>query len=57
MGEYLGRLYLNVNRKPQYVERTVLTEPDEDHAPSGPARMVAPSASEERTPPGQDVTG
>jgi undecaprenyl-phosphate 4-deoxy-4-formamido-L-arabinose transferase len=24
MGEYLGRLHLNVNRKPQYVERTVL---------------------------------
>jgi len=27
MGEYLGRLHLNVNRKPQYVERTVL-QPD-----------------------------
>lgn len=25
MGEYLGRLHLNVNRKPQYVEREVLT--------------------------------
>jgi len=24
MGEYLGRLHLNVNRKPQYVERNVL---------------------------------
>ncbi len=24
IGEYLGRLHLNVNRKPQYVERTVL---------------------------------
>jgi hypothetical protein len=24
MGEYLGRLHLNVNRKPQYTERTVL---------------------------------
>jgi polyisoprenyl-phosphate glycosyltransferase len=24
MGEYLGRLHLNVNRKPQYVERQVL---------------------------------
>src|SRR5262249_7620268 len=24
MGEYLGRLHLNVNRKPQYVERLVL---------------------------------
>jgi undecaprenyl-phosphate 4-deoxy-4-formamido-L-arabinose transferase len=27
LGEYIGRLHLNVNRKPQYVERTVL-EPD-----------------------------
>jgi glycosyltransferase involved in cell wall biosynthesis len=25
MGEYLGRLHLNVNRKPQYVERQALT--------------------------------
>jgi undecaprenyl-phosphate 4-deoxy-4-formamido-L-arabinose transferase len=25
VGEYLGRLHLNVNRKPQYVERCVLT--------------------------------
>lgn len=24
MGEYLGRLHLNVNRKPQYTERTIL---------------------------------
>ena len=24
MGEYLGRLHLNMNRKPQYVEREVL---------------------------------
>lgn len=26
MGEYLGRLHLNINRKPQYVERQVLGE-------------------------------
>src|SRR5262249_13840692 len=25
MGDYLGRLHLNVNRKPEYVEREVLT--------------------------------
>lgn len=36
MGEYLGRLHLNVNRKPQYVERRVLdmnhpSEHDEQH--------------------------
>ena len=24
MGEYLGRLHLNVNRKPQYTERQIL---------------------------------
>jgi len=29
MGEYLGRLHLNVNRKPQYVERHVLEAEDE----------------------------
>jgi len=28
IGEYLGRLHLNVNRKPQYVERKVLTDRD-----------------------------
>lgn len=28
MGEYLGRLHLNVNRKPQYVERQVLAVGD-----------------------------
>jgi polyisoprenyl-phosphate glycosyltransferase len=32
MGEYLGRLHLNVNRKPQYVERQVLgPEPPNQH--------------------------
>jgi hypothetical protein len=31
MGEYLGRLHINVNRKPQYVERQVLTS-----APTSP---------------------
>jgi polyisoprenyl-phosphate glycosyltransferase len=34
MGEYLGRLHLNVNRKPQYVERQVLNpEPPAAHFP------------------------
>jgi undecaprenyl-phosphate 4-deoxy-4-formamido-L-arabinose transferase len=31
MGEYLGRLHLNVNRKPQYTERQVLTPTDTPH--------------------------
>jgi undecaprenyl-phosphate 4-deoxy-4-formamido-L-arabinose transferase len=36
MGEYLGRLHLNVNRKPQYVERTVLPpEPPREPQPGG----------------------
>jgi hypothetical protein len=35
MGEYLGRLHLNVNRKPQFVERQVFaTGPDVDRASS-----------------------
>jgi undecaprenyl-phosphate 4-deoxy-4-formamido-L-arabinose transferase len=38
MGEYLGRLHLNVNRKPQYVERDI----------RGPERRTPPSGS----PPG-----
>ncbi len=35
MGEYLGRLHLNVNRKPQYVERQVLAvgQPQTPHVP------------------------
>jgi undecaprenyl-phosphate 4-deoxy-4-formamido-L-arabinose transferase len=43
MGEYLGRLHLNVNRKPQYVERQVLGQSAgpsfallPDHGPSRP---------------------
>lgn len=32
MGEYLGRLHLNVNRKPQYVERQILSGRCEKHA-------------------------
>jgi hypothetical protein len=30
IGEYLGRLHLNVNRKPQYVERQALVPASED---------------------------
>lgn len=38
MGEYLGRLHLNVNRKPQYVERqVVVAQRDESDAASAQA--------------------
>jgi undecaprenyl-phosphate 4-deoxy-4-formamido-L-arabinose transferase len=30
MGEYLGRLHLNVNRKPQYVERHVVRATEDE---------------------------
>lgn len=33
MGEYLGRLHLNVNRKPQYIERYILEAQDYDQQP------------------------
>ena len=32
LGEYVGRMHLNVNRKPQYVERCVLTRQRQDRA-------------------------
>jgi polyisoprenyl-phosphate glycosyltransferase len=32
IGEYLGRLHMNVNRKPQYVERHILAGPSGPHA-------------------------
>jgi undecaprenyl-phosphate 4-deoxy-4-formamido-L-arabinose transferase len=32
IGEYLGRVHLNINRKPQYVERRVLPIPSSDGA-------------------------
>jgi undecaprenyl-phosphate 4-deoxy-4-formamido-L-arabinose transferase len=41
MGEYLGRLHMNVNRKPQYFERQVLGRPSEDaqdQPPGAPPR-------------------
>jgi hypothetical protein len=35
-GEYLGRLHINVNRKPQYVERQILeTKPIPARSPDG----------------------
>jgi hypothetical protein len=37
IGEYLGRLHLNVNRKPQYTIREILGSdrfPEEDSSPS-----------------------
>jgi polyisoprenyl-phosphate glycosyltransferase len=34
MGEYLGRLHLNVNRKPQYVERQVIATRAAGYTPS-----------------------
>ena len=35
IGEYLGRLHLNVNRKPQYVERQVQAEAADSPDPRG----------------------
>jgi undecaprenyl-phosphate 4-deoxy-4-formamido-L-arabinose transferase len=35
IGEYLGRVHLNVNRKPQYVERHILCSDTESISPSG----------------------
>lgn len=44
MGEYLGRLHLNVNRKPQYTERTVLKgrsiQTEAKPAQAGPEQVV-----------------
>jgi undecaprenyl-phosphate 4-deoxy-4-formamido-L-arabinose transferase len=47
MGEYLGRLHLNVNRKPQYFERQVLgpAEPGEVPAPL-PRQHLAPTSTD-----------
>lgn len=35
MGEYIGRLHLNVNRKPQYVVRQSLTPPGSEQSSAG----------------------
>ncbi|MCP5056216.1 MAG: glycosyltransferase family 2 protein [bacterium] len=38
IGEYLGRVHLNINRKPQYVERQVLDAASDDLTDSAPER-------------------
>jgi undecaprenyl-phosphate 4-deoxy-4-formamido-L-arabinose transferase len=42
MGEYLGRLHLNVNRKPQYTERQILTPVETVEASRGASGNGAP---------------
>jgi undecaprenyl-phosphate 4-deoxy-4-formamido-L-arabinose transferase len=44
IGEYLGRLHLNVNRKPQYVVRHVVSHTPP--CPAAPAGCVAPGESD-----------
>lgn len=48
MGEYLGRLHLNVNRKPQYVERHVVraAEGEADGLAPEPEVLHGPAASD-----------
>lgn len=48
MGEYLGRLHLNVNRKPQYIARTVLRGTG---AAIAPAEGLAPDLATGRPVP------
>lgn len=43
IGEYLGRLHLNVNRKPQYIERKVLARAD-SAVKNGTNAIILPSA-------------
>jgi undecaprenyl-phosphate 4-deoxy-4-formamido-L-arabinose transferase len=43
MGEYLGRLHLNVNRKPQYVIRHMRREGREAGSPTCPHESVRPA--------------
>lgn len=53
IGEYVGRLHLNVNRKPQYVVRTVLgagSSPGDGGAPADPA-LEAPVRPTPAPPP------
>lgn len=40
IGEYLGRVHLNVNRKPQYVERQILCSDTESMSPSSEPHEV-----------------
>jgi undecaprenyl-phosphate 4-deoxy-4-formamido-L-arabinose transferase len=46
IGEYLGRLHLNVNRKPQYVERKILPR---FHSPCDAFREPDETSAESRT--------
>jgi undecaprenyl-phosphate 4-deoxy-4-formamido-L-arabinose transferase len=55
IGEYLGRLHLNVNRKPQYVVRHVVSDAAEDSSPMPAAfgslsRPPLPISSNDRGP-------
>ncbi len=47
IGEYLGRLHLNVNRKPQYVERQILSTVAMPELVEAAARSFAAKSSEE----------
>lgn len=49
LGEYLGRVHLNINRKPQYTIRSVLTEPSHDD--KGVSEAVS------RSDPNVNITG
>ena len=44
-GEYLGRLHLNVNRKPQFRVRNVLRDASLDPDPAGEAAVTDGRAS------------
>jgi len=41
IGEYVGRLHLNVNRKPQYVVRHLCREGDSDFSAASPSEIHA----------------
>jgi glycosyltransferase involved in cell wall biosynthesis len=51
MGEYLGRLHINVNRKPQFVERQVLASPS---VPAQPPAVRRAQPAEARAISGDD---
>ena len=48
IGEYVGRMHLNVNRRPQYRVREILERRGESEAGRGPADGID-SESEPRT--------
>jgi undecaprenyl-phosphate 4-deoxy-4-formamido-L-arabinose transferase len=55
-GEYLGRLHLNVNRKPQYVERQVII-PNHHSSPSFESRREHAPTSQTGRPVPESVDG